>query len=86
MAERDLTSGGARAVLGVSVLVLLSCAVGNVLLAVTESVWWPLVAAVVWWGAAAGVTAWATAASTSRSRRRRVASERVAAGVSAHRR
>lgn len=85
MAGRDVTSGRARAVLGVSVLVLLSCAVGNVLLAVTESVWWPLVTAVVWWGAAAGVTAWATAA-RSRSRTPRAAPELVDAGVSAHQR
>lgn len=42
------------AVHGVSVLVLLSCVVSNVLLAVTESVWWPAVAAVACWGAAAG--------------------------------
>ncbi|MCP2248185.1 hypothetical protein [Lentzea aerocolonigenes] len=86
MAERDLTSGGAQAVLGLSVLVLLSCAVGNVLLAVTESVWWPLFVGVGWWGVAAGVTAWATVAATSRSRTPHAAPERVGAGVSAHRR
>lgn len=44
MAERGLTSCGARAVLGLAMLVQLSCAVGTVLLAVTESVWWPVAA------------------------------------------
>jgi membrane protein YdbS with pleckstrin-like domain len=78
MAERDLTSCGAQAVLGLSVCVLLSCTVGNVLLAVTESVWWPVVAAVVMWGAAAGVAVWATAASTSRWRTRRAVPASVA--------
>ncbi|WP_189160589.1 hypothetical protein [Lentzea pudingi] len=72
----------ARAVLCGAVLVLLSCAVVNMLLAVTESLWWPLAAAVVMWGAAAGVTAWASAA-TSRSRMPRVARARADAGVPA---
>lgn len=86
MAERDLTSCGAPAVLGVSVLVLLSCAVGNVLLAVTESVWWPLFAGVGWWGAAAGVVIRAAAATTSRSRTLRVAPARADAVVPVRRR
>jgi hypothetical protein len=79
MAVRDLTSGGAQVVLGLSVLVLLSCAVGNVLLAVTESVWWPLFAGVGWWGVAAGVVIWAAGATTCRSRTPRVAPAWVAA-------
>lgn len=86
MAGQDATSAGARTVLCVSVLVLLSCAVGNVLLAVTESVWWPIVAAVAMWGAAAGVTAWATVAATSRSRTPRAARARADAGVPARQR
>lgn len=85
MAKRDLTSGGARAVLVLSVLVLLSCAVGNVLLAVVESVWWPLVAGAIWWGVAAGVVIRAAATTTSRSRTPRVAPEWVAEEVPARR-
>lgn len=68
MADRGLTSSRARAVLGLAVLVLLSCAVGNVLLAVTESVWWPLAAGVGWWGVAVRVTIRAEAVGTSGSR------------------
>jgi hypothetical protein len=64
MAERGLTGCGPQAVLGLSVFVLLSCAVGNVLLAVTESAWWPLVAGVIWWGVAAGVVIQAEAVTT----------------------
>ncbi|GAA3673092.1 hypothetical protein GCM10022267_69820 [Lentzea roselyniae] len=85
MTERDLTSGGAQAVLGLSVLVLLSCAVGNVLLAVTESVWWPLFAGVSWWGAAASVVIRATAATTSRAGTPRVTPAWMAAEVPARR-
>jgi hypothetical protein len=73
MAGRDLTSCGTRAVLNVSVLALLSCAVVDVLLAAVESVWWPLVAAVAWWGAAIGVVIRAAAAATPRSRTPRAA-------------
>lgn len=85
MAERGLTSCGARAVLGLAVLVLLSCAVGNVLLAVTESVWWPLVAGVGWWGVAVGVTVQAEAVGASRSRAPRVAPAWLASAVPARR-
>jgi hypothetical protein len=81
MAECGLTSSGARAVLGLAVLVLLSCAVGNVLLAITESVWWPLAAGVGWWGVAVGVAIQAEAATTSESRALRVAPARVASAV-----
>lgn len=42
MAERDLTSAWARTVLVASVAVLLSAAVVNALIAVTESVLWPV--------------------------------------------
>lgn len=82
---RDLTSGGAQGVLGVSVLVLLSCAVVNVLLAVTASVWWPLAAGVGWWCVAAGVVIRVEAATTSKSRTPRVAPAWMAAAVPARR-
>lgn len=85
MAERSVTSCGARAVLGLAVLVLLSCAVGNVLLAVTESVWWPLAAGAVWWGVAIGVTVQAEAVCASRSPAPRVAPAWTAAAVPARR-
>jgi hypothetical protein len=63
MAERDLTSG--TALLCASVFVLLSCGVGDVLLAVTESVLWPLVLGVTWVVIAAVVTGLAQAAMPS---------------------
>ncbi|GGU15687.1 hypothetical protein [Lentzea flava] len=85
MAERGLTGCGARAVLGSAVLVLLSCAVGNVLLAVTESVWWPLAVGVGWWGVAVGVAVQAEAATASGSAAPRAARPTVAPAVPARR-
>ena len=85
MAERGLTSRGARAVLVGAVLVLLSCAVGNVLLAVAESVWWPLAVGVGWWGVAVGVTVQAGAGAPVGSRTHRVAPARAASAVPARR-
>ncbi|NGY62305.1 hypothetical protein G7043_25610 [Lentzea sp. NEAU-D13] len=85
MAERGLTSCGARAVLGLAMLVQLSCAVGTVLLAVTESVWWPLAAGVGWWGVAVGVAIQAEAATTSGSRAPRVVPTPMASAVPARR-
>jgi hypothetical protein len=73
MAERDLTSVRAQTVLVVAVGALLSAGVVNVLLAVTESVFWPVFAGVGWVVVAAGVTVEAEAAATSRSRTLRVA-------------
>jgi hypothetical protein len=67
---RDLTSTRAQLVLGLSVSVLLSCGVGNVLLAVTESVLWPLIAGVVWVVCAFLVVIEAEAATRSRWRTR----------------
>jgi len=80
-----MTNRGARAVLGTSVLVLLSCAVINVLLAVTESVWWPLPAGALWWGVAVGVVIRAAAAAPARSRTPDTTSARVFGGVPARR-
>ncbi|PWK78655.1 hypothetical protein C8D88_12647 [Lentzea atacamensis] len=71
--------------LGSAVLVLLSCALSNVLLAVTESVWWPLAAGVGWRGIAVGVAIQAEAATTSESRAPRVAPAQVASAVPASR-
>jgi hypothetical protein len=68
MAERDLTSTGAHVVLALSVCALLSAGVGNVLLAVTESVVWPLILGVVWVLFAVVVVVEAEAAAPSRSR------------------
>ncbi|MFC3894039.1 hypothetical protein ACFOWZ_21395 [Lentzea rhizosphaerae] len=85
MAERGLTSCGTRAVLGSAMLVQLSCAVGNVLLAVTESVWWPLAAGVGWWGVAVAVAIQAEAATTPGSRAPRVAPTPMAPAVPARR-
>lgn len=85
MVERGLASCGARAVLCSVMLVQLSCAVGNVLLAVVESVWWPLAAGVLWWGVAVGVAIRAEAATTPGSSAPRVAAARVASAVPARR-
>ena len=67
MAERDLTGNRAQAVLVVAVGVLLSAGVVNVLLAVVESVVWPVVVGVGWVAAAAGVVVEAEAAAAAGS-------------------
>lgn len=68
MTERDLTSAWARTVLVVAVGALLSAGVVNVLIAVTESVLWPVFVGVGWVVVAAGVVVEAEAAAPSRSR------------------
>ena len=67
MAERDLTGNRAQAVLVVAVGVLLSAGVVNVLLAVVESVVWPVVVGVGWVAVAAGVVVEAEAAAAAGS-------------------
>ncbi|MDX3663739.1 hypothetical protein PV646_41200 [Streptomyces sp. ID05-26A] len=85
MGEGDVSGAGARTVLVLAVGVLLAVGVVNVLIAVTESVLWPVFVGVGWVGVAAGVTIWADAAATSRSRRPRAVPVSVAAEVPAHR-
>lgn len=84
MAERDLTSAGAQVLLCASVSVLLSCGVGNVLLAVTESVLWPLLLGVGWTVIAAVVTGLAQAATPAGSRTRRAEHALAGAAAPAH--
>jgi membrane protein YdbS with pleckstrin-like domain len=67
MAPRNLPSNREQLLLGASVSVLLSCGVGNVLLAVTESVVWPLIIGVVWTVVAAVVTGLGSATTPPRS-------------------
>ncbi|ANZ35951.1 hypothetical protein BBK82_07515 [Lentzea guizhouensis] len=81
-----MSGAWARTALVLAVGVLLSAGVVNVLIAVTESVLWPVVVGVGWVGVAAGVTIWADAAVTSRLRTRRAVPASVAAEVSARRR
>lgn len=83
MAERDLTSTWAQTALVVAVGALLSAGVVNVLLAVTESVLWPVFVGVGWLVVAVGVTIEAEAAMPSRSRMLRVASAGVEGAVPA---
>ncbi|NGY63257.1 hypothetical protein G7043_30485 [Lentzea sp. NEAU-D13] len=61
-AERDLTGHRAQAVLVIAVAALLSSGVVNVLIAVVESVVWPVVVGVGWVVVAAGVVIEAEAA------------------------
>lgn len=67
MAERDLAGNRAQAVLVAAVGVLLSAGVVNVLIAVVESVVWPVVLGVGWVVVAAGVVIEADAAAASGS-------------------
>lgn len=68
MTDEDLGRTWRLAVLMASVFALLAAGVGNVLLAVTESVLWPLILGVVWVVAAAAVTAVADVPRPSGSR------------------
>jgi hypothetical protein len=68
MEPRGLTNSREELLLCASVSVLLSCGVGNVLLAVTESVVWPLILGVMWLVVAAIVTGLASATTPPRSR------------------
>ena len=85
MSERDLACAQAQTVLAVAVGALLSAGVANVLIAVTESVLWPVFVGVGWVTVAAGVTIKAEAATPSRSRTPRAAPSQVAADVSIRR-
>jgi hypothetical protein len=67
MAERDLTSGLARTVLVAAVAVLLSAALVNVLIAVTESVLWPVFVSAGYVAIAAGLVIGAEHATRSES-------------------
>lgn len=82
MAEPGLTSIRAQLLLCASVCVLLSCGVGNVLLAVTESVLWPLILGVGWTVTAAVVTGLAQAATPPPPRQPHVAQVRAGARTS----
>lgn len=66
-AERDLTGHRAQAVLVIAVAALLSSGVVNVLIAVVESVVWPVVVGVGWVVVAAGVVIEADAAGVTPS-------------------
>lgn len=68
MAQRNLTRAWAQAVLVLSVGALLSAGVVNVLLAVVESVAWPVFVGVGWVVVAVGVVIEAEAATPSRWR------------------
>ena len=68
MAERDLASAWVRTVLVVAVGALLSAGVVNVLIAVTESVLWPVFVGVGWMLVAGGVVVEAEAAALSSSK------------------
>ncbi|MEU0886193.1 hypothetical protein ABZ345_47125 [Lentzea sp. NPDC005914] len=85
MGERGVSGAWARTVLVLAVGVLLAAGVVSVLIAVTESVWWPVVVGVGWVVVAAGVTIWADAAGTSGSRMPRAVPASVAATASARR-
>ena len=69
MEPRDLTSNREQLLLGASVTVLLSCGVGNVLLAVTGSVVWPLILGLMWTVVTAVVTGLASATTSPPLRR-----------------
>lgn len=85
MTERDLTSAWARTVLVVSVAALLSAEGVNVLIAVTESVVWPVAVGVGWVVVAAGLVIEAEAARPSGSRTPRAARAQVVTEVPARR-
>lgn len=85
MVERDLTSAWAQMALVVVVGALLSAGVVNVLLAVTESVLWPVFVGVGWVVVAAGVTFEAAVTMPSRPRTLRVAPARAGGVVPARR-
>lgn len=67
MADRDMMSTGAQVVLTLALLALLSSGVVNLLLAVTESILWPLLPGVGWPLVAVVVTSMASTATPSRS-------------------
>lgn len=67
MTDEDLGETWRLMVLVVSVFALLAAGVGNVLLAVTEAVLWPLAVGVAW-GVAAAVVVVAGASTPPRSR------------------
>jgi len=85
MTEPDLASAWARTVLVVAVGALLSAGVVNVLIAVTESVLWPMFVGVGWMVVAASVVVGAEAATPSRSRTRPARPVPLAATGSARR-
>lgn len=85
MSERDLACAWTQAVLVVAVGALLSAGVANVLIAVTESVLWPVFVGVGWVAVAAGVTVKAETATSSRSRTPRAVPLQVSADASTRR-
>lgn len=85
MSERDLACAWTQVVLVVAVGALLSVGVANVLIAVTESVLWPVFVGVGWVVVAGGVTVKAEAATPSRSRTLRTVPAQLSADVSSRR-
>ena len=85
MLERDLRCAWAQAVLVVAIGALLSAGVANLLIAVTESVLWPVFVGVGWVAVAAGVTVKAEAATPFESRTLRAAPPQLPANVSTRR-
>jgi hypothetical protein len=85
--EEGVVSGAwARTMLVLAVGVLMAAGVVNVLIAVTESVLWPVFVGVGWVVVAAGVSVWADAAATSKSRTLRAVPKSAVAAVSARQR
>lgn len=85
MAERDLARVRAHTVLVVAVGVLLSAGVVNVLIAVVESVLWPVIVGVGWVVVAIGVAIEADGATASSSSTARVMPVQMPERVAAHR-